>query len=157
MTDGGVRVTGTLDTIIESLQLDRIDLVKIDIEGFEYKILRSGYEALRRFNPLIYFEFNTWCLIALSRTDPVAFLEWIFDTFEFVAKVNRGTPDNPITRLARGELLGFLHHNLTVDGCVTDLVVAAQPPISKVQIAKEKRDRIPNIMTSLRRVMRMRG
>ena len=158
ISEGGVRVTAkTLNTIIASLQLDRIDLVKIDIEGFEYKVLRSGWEALKRFNPLIYFEFNTWCLIAFSRTDPVAFLEWIFDTFEFVAKVNRGSPDIPFTRLSRGDLMGFLHNNLVVEGCVNDLVVSTQPPTMKVQSPKQQREKLPSIIATLRKVMRRIG
>jgi len=122
----GVQVPAyTLATIVTSLGLDRLDFIKIDTEGFEFKILKSGYEVITKFNSVVYFEFNTWALLAHSRTDPVEFLEWIFDNFRCVAKVDRASPNAPLAELERSDLLKFLYENMLDHGCVNDLVVAA--------------------------------
>jgi FkbM family methyltransferase len=128
VTTNGVRVPAlNLTTIVNSMGLDRLDFIKIDTEGFEFKILKSGYEVIKKFKSVVYFEFNTWTLIAHSRTDPVEFLEWIFDNFLCVAKVNRSR-DEPLTPLTRQDLLKFLYANMLDDSCVSDLVVTTRMP-----------------------------
>jgi FkbM family methyltransferase len=44
----------TLDDV--SRKLDRIDLIKIDVEGAEFNVLRGACETINRFKPLILFE-----------------------------------------------------------------------------------------------------
>jgi FkbM family methyltransferase len=126
---GKVQVpTSTVATVIRALGLERLDFVKIDVEGLEFKILKSGYEALKRFDPLIYFEFNTWCLVAHSRTNPVAFLGWLFDHFQFVGKVAYTSPKQPsLVQLRRKDLLHFLCENM-LSGCINDLVASVTYP-----------------------------
>ncbi len=41
---------------------DRLDLVKIDIEGFEPYAVRGFVEALRRFRPVVFTEFHPWIM-----------------------------------------------------------------------------------------------
>jgi FkbM family methyltransferase len=52
----------TLDDIVVELGLDRIDVVKIDIEGGELDVLRSSPLVLSRFRPVVIVEYgtNTW-------------------------------------------------------------------------------------------------
>jgi FkbM family methyltransferase len=47
-----VEVT-TLDALVASLKVDRVDFIKCDAEGADVDILRSGEETLRRFRPKI--------------------------------------------------------------------------------------------------------
>lgn len=127
--DGEVEVaTATLETIVGALQLDRIDFIKIDIEGYEYKVLRSALTLLRRFDPIIYFEFNTWCLLANARSDPVEFLEWIFANFSFVAKVNPYSAATSLTRKQPQDARWFLHQNILAESCVSNLLICGRPP-----------------------------
>ncbi|MGA2990554.1 MAG: FkbM family methyltransferase [Candidatus Korobacteraceae bacterium] len=46
----------TLDAFIGSRQFDRVDFVKIDVEGMEFQVMRGATELLRRFRPIMYFE-----------------------------------------------------------------------------------------------------
>ena len=58
-----IRVPGrTLDEIVMSLRLTRLDLLKLDVEGGELDILRSASRVLRDLRPVIVCEYgtNTW-------------------------------------------------------------------------------------------------
>lgn len=48
----------TLDREVESLELKRIDLIKIDTEGFEFKILLGATQTLKKFKPSLFIEVN---------------------------------------------------------------------------------------------------
>jgi FkbM family methyltransferase len=51
----GVR-TQTIDALVADLRLERVDLVKIDVEGHELKVLAGAVETLTRFRPRILIE-----------------------------------------------------------------------------------------------------
>lgn len=53
-TDGAVRTT--LDDLVASLGLSRVDVVKVDVDGFELDVLRGARRTLRRFAPLLVME-----------------------------------------------------------------------------------------------------
>jgi len=48
----------TLDGFVESKQLARVDLIKMDVEGYEFEVLRGGIGSLRRFRPMLVFELD---------------------------------------------------------------------------------------------------
>lgn len=48
----------TLDTLVESLRLERVDLVKIDVEGAEDKVLEGAVEVLDVFRPALLIEMH---------------------------------------------------------------------------------------------------
>ncbi len=45
-----------LDTLLSERRLDRVDLVKVDVDGWEAKVLRGAMETLNRFRPVLFFE-----------------------------------------------------------------------------------------------------
>lgn len=49
----------TLDEHVLEIGLDRLDCIKIDVEGFELEVLIGACKALQRFKPIIFSEFNT--------------------------------------------------------------------------------------------------
>jgi FkbM family methyltransferase len=50
----------TLDQIAAEAQLERVDVVKIDVQGYEYHVLCGMRHVLRRFAPALLFEFERW-------------------------------------------------------------------------------------------------
>ena len=53
--NGEVQVT-TLDEFVREWGIGRVDFMKIDVEGFEERVLRGGERALRELRPHILFE-----------------------------------------------------------------------------------------------------
>jgi len=52
----------TLDQFIETNSIQKIDLIKLDVDGFELKVLRGGQKTLQKFKPLILFELCPYVL-----------------------------------------------------------------------------------------------
>lgn len=125
IAEAGVRVpVRRLETILREAGLERADFIKIDVEGYEFPILRDSIDLIHRSGAVVLFEFNSWCQLAFSRTSPLEFLEWIFAHFAFVGRVNReGMGGYLVERMVPGQELAVLHANLMRDGCVTDILV----------------------------------
>lgn len=52
----------TLDGVLTNGKLRRVDLIKLDVEGAEYRVLRGAERTIAAFRPLLYFELNETCL-----------------------------------------------------------------------------------------------
>lgn len=48
----------TLDNFIKKNNINKIDFIKIDVEGSEFNILKGGYNTLKNLKPILFFEFN---------------------------------------------------------------------------------------------------
>jgi FkbM family methyltransferase len=48
----------TLDSVVEERRLLRLDVIKIDVEGFEVPVLRGAARSIGQFRPVVYGEFN---------------------------------------------------------------------------------------------------
>lgn len=56
--DRGV-FTQTLDQLIDAKYKDRIfDLIKIDTDGFDFKVIRGAIQSLKQWKPLLFFEWD---------------------------------------------------------------------------------------------------
>lgn len=97
-----VRTVGmtTLDLVAQAQGLDRLDLVKIDVEGAELGVLEGGAETIERLQPVVVIEIEDRHLQRMGRTaDEV--VSWF------------------VTR-------GYLGHVLAEDGLVEVATVTAQ-------------------------------
>lgn len=59
--DSGVGIATqmqTLDQFCRAEELDRVDAVKIDVEGFEARVLKGATEMLKQFRPVVAVELN---------------------------------------------------------------------------------------------------
>jgi FkbM family methyltransferase len=82
ITDGAeaknriIRVeTRRLDSIVSTVQVDRLDLIKIDVEGYELPVLQGGEQIIAKFRPHIVFEYNAE-YVARGRGSPRAIAEF---------------------------------------------------------------------------------
>lgn len=48
----------TIDQVVSDLQLDSVDFIKIDIEGFELNALKGGKDVLKKFKPTLCLEID---------------------------------------------------------------------------------------------------
>jgi FkbM family methyltransferase len=71
-----VRVrTRAFDRVLESLQ--RLDLVKVDVEGMEPLALRGLERTLARFQPALISEFHPWAIERAAGSAPLEYLDFL--------------------------------------------------------------------------------
>jgi FkbM family methyltransferase len=93
IASSGVEVAATtLADIVTSNNLKRLDFVKIDVEGFEFPILKNSLEIFNEHRSLVLFEFNPWCQMVMGRVNPADLIEWVGANFSHVYVVHK-TPD----------------------------------------------------------------
>lgn len=55
-------VSTTLDILVEESALQKLDLLKIDVDGYDYKVLRGGKDVIEKFKPTIFVELCEYVL-----------------------------------------------------------------------------------------------
>jgi FkbM family methyltransferase len=56
------------DDFIRERQLNKVDFIKIDVEGFEQSVIEGLAATIVRDQPIVALELNHWCLNAFQRT-----------------------------------------------------------------------------------------
>ena len=115
----------TLDDYAADAKLDRLDFIKIDVEGFEPAVLDGGRKIIERFAPPILMEFNSWCLTFLQGYDTSRFASEIWDTFD-VRSLEVSGREIPI---GDGSVMRFLHDNVVLHGAVEDVLLRLKPGV----------------------------
>jgi len=80
----------------------RIDVIKIDVEGYEYQVLRGMEKELRKYSPVILLEFSPIFYKKINIQDKVI-LEFLFDIGYKLFDVEKGNKE-----IAIGEIESFL-------------------------------------------------
>ena len=76
---GGVQVrVNTLDRFVADHAMGAIDLIKIDVEGFELKVLAGAEATIRRFRPTLFIELCDTNLLD-QRSSAAALVAWLID------------------------------------------------------------------------------
>ncbi|HEY1073999.1 FkbM family methyltransferase [Brevundimonas sp.] len=83
----------------------RIDLIKIDIEGFELQAIRGLLKTIARTRPRMLVEFNPLCLVPHGGNPPEALADLIFTLTDKVEVLH--SADNLGTVASRSELMGL--------------------------------------------------
>ena len=113
----------TLDGYMAEAGLDRVDFVKMDVEGFEPAVLAGAVKLIRRFRPPILMEFNTWCLAYVQGFEARAFARRLWDAFE-VASLGEDGIETPA---GGGDVGRFFHDNVVLHGTVEDVLLRPRP------------------------------
>lgn len=74
----------SMDGVVDELSWSGVDLIKIDVEGFELKVLRGAVETIRKFRPQLFIEVNDSNLRDQGDTahELISFLEGLgYETF----------------------------------------------------------------------------
>lgn len=73
-----------LDDCFQSFGLDRIDVMKVDVEGFELEVFEGGRQVIGDFKPMAFLEMNHWCLSVFRRISIPEFRERLLAVFPYV-------------------------------------------------------------------------
>jgi FkbM family methyltransferase len=74
----------TLDDAFPSLGIDRVDFMKVDVEGFELDVFEGARETLQRFKPRVVLEMNHFCLNMFRHTTIPDFRKRLLKIFPHV-------------------------------------------------------------------------
>lgn len=114
----------TIDAVYSEKGLDRLDFIKIDVEGFEGDVLQGGLKTLQNLKPTVFLEFNSFTLIAYRNINPRVLLDKLRWIFPYIYCFNGS---ELILLDSDDEILGFIHRNLVYNGCVDDLLCSFAP------------------------------
>jgi FkbM family methyltransferase len=124
ISSSGVEVpVQRLSSVVATQNLERLDFVKIDVEGYEFPILRNSIELFNHHQSIVLFEFNSWCQTWMSEVSPKDFINWTLGQFTNVYAIRHNAGENYLQRLSAEGAMSFLHTNMVHDGLVTDLLV----------------------------------
>jgi len=108
----------TVDAFVKHSRVERLDLIKIDVEGFEIDVLRGASESIQRFKPAALVEFNAFTMVGFRDVNPRDLLRLLRETFPNVYRFKAGAP---VAIGGDDDALAFIHDNLVSAGCVDDL------------------------------------
>jgi FkbM family methyltransferase len=70
-----------LDEAFCELSLDRLDFMKVDVEGFELEVFAGAKKILATYKPIVFLEMNHWCLNIYRRMSIPEFRERLMKYF----------------------------------------------------------------------------
>lgn len=110
----------TFDTLVEKLSLNRVDFIKIDVEGFETPVLAGMEKTVERFNPVVHMEINSVTTILEGGRSP---RDLLADFIALMGNVYAYGPGDVLEPLDTEQAQRiFIFRNLTERGCIDDVV-----------------------------------
>lgn len=117
---GGVKVPMmTLDALLKELGATSPDLIKVDVEGFEFEVLKGCIQTIEQGIPRFVMEFNTFALCAHSDKSPRILLDFIIDQFGQFS-YHEGMRICQV--ISRKDVFDFMYRNMTMHQCIDDIV-----------------------------------
>lgn len=70
----------TIDKLVEKHQVfSKANLIKVDTDGYDYKVLRGCKQLINESRPVVYFELSPWFL-TVAGEDPVSIFDYFFSS-----------------------------------------------------------------------------
>lgn len=110
-----------LDQLLADHGCERLDVLKVDVEGGEDEVLAGAGDLLMRYRTLVHIEFNLWTIMAMAGANPRRVLENWAAAFPYI--VAFGDDGNPAPLKDRALLMWFLYVTTTKRGGMGDLVL----------------------------------
>ena len=70
-----------LDDLFPEIGMDRLDFIKIDVEGYELRVLKGAKKTIQQYRPIVQMEFNSWTLDVYQRICLPDFIDSILAIF----------------------------------------------------------------------------
>lgn len=67
-----------LDNVVAEQNIQKVNAIKIDVEGYEYKILKGAFDTLKKFHPILLIEIDDLNLKE-QQSSPIELFEFLFD------------------------------------------------------------------------------
>ena len=109
----------TLDSLVDELQLGKVNLVKIDVEGYELDVLRGAENTINRFRPKFVIEFNSFAISVNRLGSPFELLIYLLERFGAFKFYQDG---KELSVSTVKEAKDFLYQNMVCRGCVQDIL-----------------------------------
>jgi FkbM family methyltransferase len=106
------------DSFLQARGIERVDFVKIDVEGFERDVIEGLHDSIAASRPVVTLELNHWCLNVLQRTSVPDFLDFLRGVFPYLYAVdpddirNLHDPSEAYHVMYRHVAGGFQYQNL---------------------------------------------
>jgi hypothetical protein len=95
-----------------------VDLVKIDVEGFELDVLQGCTETVKEFCPVFCAEFNSYAIACNRNMSPLAFGRYAMKNFGGFLVERDGT--HLLVNDEQG-LRDFVYSNMAARQCIDDI------------------------------------
>jgi FkbM family methyltransferase len=109
----------SIDDFVNEHNIQRLDLIKIDVEGFEAEVIKGAAKTLAALKPRVFVELNSYTLIATRNVNPRDFLAMLRSTFGNVSWRKSGEWKNIRTGADEHD---FIYDNLVTNHLVSDLL-----------------------------------
>jgi FkbM family methyltransferase len=108
---------------LDSLELSRLDVIKIDVDGYDYKVLQGATRLIKQFKPLIFIELCEYTLNA--QRDSIRDIFKLMSDLGYIASYEDG-------RAIRNteEILALVGHHTSINGVFRAQLVTPTPIVS---------------------------
>jgi FkbM family methyltransferase len=93
-----------IDSYVAEHGIERVDVIKIDVEGFDLAVLRGARQTLGEHGPTLFVEYAPASL-RNAGFDPVHLLDVVFDNYEHVLVIDE--PRSKVQKADRAALVAF--------------------------------------------------
>lgn len=108
-----------LDEVFEDFNFNKLDFIKMDLEGYEVHALEGGLKTLKKFKPTVLLEMNHWCLNVFHRISLPEFQERLRNIFPYIYAIEY---PNFLDFTCRNNFYHIAHEHLTTTSKYFNLI-----------------------------------